>query len=156
TGTLAINGANPFGGPLTIGQGTVLLNGGFAGNVNVASGATLRGAGAIGGTLTLDGTLSVPAPGTSAASFNPRRVSLQPQQAAAAPSIIVNGDLNANPGSELDFTVTPNGAAPIVVNGLANLNGTHISATVLDSSPARNATYVGLIANGLTTQNVDA
>src|SRR5581483_5016436 len=155
-GTLAINGANPFGGTLTIGQGAVLLNGAFEGNVTVASGAALRGAGDIGGSLNLDGTLFVPAPGTLAASFNARRINLAAQDAAAAPSIVVNGDLNANPGSELDFTVTPNGAAPIVVDGLANLNGTRISATVLDPHPARNATYVGLVSNGLTTRNVDA
>jgi autotransporter-associated beta strand protein len=155
-GTLIVDGTNLFSGNLTIGEGTLALNGSFGGNVNIGAAGTLRGAGLIGGSLNLGGSLFVPGATGSAAS-NALRLLVRPRQtAAAAPSLIINGNLTATPGSLLDFTVTPNGAAPIVVRGLATLTSSRVSVTVVDPNPARYTTYLGLTSNGLTVNGLQA
>jgi len=159
-GTLTISSVNPFTGPTTISQGTLALNGSLGGDVNVGATAALRGAGFIGGSLNVAGSLFVPAPGSALATFNgtlggPHAASVF-ASASQTPSLVVNGNLTTLPGSVLDFTVTPSGVAPIVVNGSASLSGTLINLTINDPSPARHASYVALTAakgmtvNGLT------
>jgi autotransporter-associated beta strand protein len=61
TGTLVLNGANLFTGPLTVTAGTLYANGSSAsatGTVTVATGATLGGTGTLGGVATLSGILA--------------------------------------------------------------------------------------------------
>lgn len=156
TGTLTINGANPFSGTLSIGQGTLALNGAFGGDITIGVAGSLRGSGTIGGSLNLaGGSLFVAGPGISAP-LSAMRLGLGPRQTTITPSITINGNLTATSGALLDFTVTPNGTAPIVVKGLASLTNTNVSVTVNDPSPARYATYLGLTSSGLTVNGINA
>ena len=124
--------------------------------MNIGAGAALSGAGVIGGSLTLGGTIFVPAPGTVAASFNARRLGVEATQAIAVPSLVINGNLNATPGSVFDFTVTPDGAAPIVVNGLATLTDTHVHVGSTLTNLPRYSTYLGMTSSGMTVNGADA
>ncbi len=159
-GALTMSGANLFGGNTTIGQGTLLLDGALGGNVNIGAGGTLRGAGVIGGNVNVGGSIFVPAPGSSNATFNFLHGLRLSSSAAAAPnqspSLIINGDLTTTPGSTFGVTVAPDAAPPIIVNGRATLLGTHLNVSVNDPNPARFASYVALTAaNGLTMSGTD-
>ena len=58
-GMLTLSGINPFGGNLTVDTGTMQVNGTQgASAVSVSAGATLAGGGAVGGTVTCDGTVA--------------------------------------------------------------------------------------------------
>ncbi|HEX4347946.1 MAG TPA: autotransporter domain-containing protein, partial [Vicinamibacterales bacterium] len=147
-GALNLNGT--LNGSLIIGPaGTAAMNGAIAGNLQVSSQGSITTAGSVGGSVTVGGSLSIPAPGTAQSSFNSLR--LHPLATAPTrdvPSLYVNGDFNATPGSTLNFTVTPDGAPPIVVNGKANINNTHLNIDVEDPNPARYANYIALTAGG--------
>ena len=55
-GTLVLEGTNTYKGPTTVSSGMLIVNGnssGVAGNVSIASGATLGGSGTIGGATTI-------------------------------------------------------------------------------------------------------
>ena len=56
TGTLTISGTHTYTGPTMVSNGTLRLIGSLAGNLTVSSGATLAGYGAVGGSLTNNGT----------------------------------------------------------------------------------------------------
>ena len=160
-GSMTITGANLFGGSTTIGQGTLLLDGALGGNVNVGAAGTLRGAGVIAGSVNVDGSIFVPAPGSSLSTFNSLHglrlstaASTAPDQ---SPSLIINGDLTTTPGSTFGVTVAPGAAPPIIVNGRANLVGTHVNVDINDPNPARYASYIAMTAaNGLTMSGSDA
>jgi autotransporter-associated beta strand protein len=66
SGTLALNGANPLTGPTTVSAGTLLVNGniGASSAVAVNSGARLGGTGTVNGTITINAGGAI-APGTS-------------------------------------------------------------------------------------------
>jgi fibronectin-binding autotransporter adhesin len=174
-GTLTMNGAQPFTGQTTISQGTLALNGSLGGGVSIGSLGTLIGAGTINGGLTVAGSLSIPASATPTSSLNSLRapavapagvggsagpaaaIAPAATTAAAAPSLFINGDLNAMPGSTLTFTVTPGGLAPIAVNGRAVLTNNHIAVTIQDPNPTRFNTYIGIqAAQGLTATGFDS
>ena len=155
-GALTFAGGTPVGGTMLINQGTLNFSGVLTGDVNIGAGAALSGAGVIGGSLNLGGTIFVPAPGTQAASFNARRLGVEATQAIAVPSLVINGNLNATPGSVLDFTVTPNGAPPIVVNGLATLTDTHVHVGSTLTNLPRYSTYLGMTSSGMTVNGADA
>ena len=58
-GLWILGGVNTYNGPTLISNGTLLVNGTLAtGPVSVAAGATLGGTGAVGGVVTMDGTLA--------------------------------------------------------------------------------------------------
>ncbi len=58
-GALILSGNNTYAGLTTVETGTLVNNGGIAGNVTVNSGATLAGGGTIGGNTTVNGTLAI-------------------------------------------------------------------------------------------------
>jgi autotransporter-associated beta strand protein len=156
-GSLSIAGANPFSGTLSVTQGLLALNGSFAGDATVGSAAELRGSGLIGGSLNLGGTLTIPAQGSAAANFNATRLFPTATPDTLIPSLVIGGNFTTTPGSVLNFTVTPSGVAPIVVNGLTNLVQSHLNVAVNDPNPARYNTYLGLTSGGLlTAQGLDA
>lgn len=162
-GNVTFGGVNTFTGLTTIGQGTLTVNGGLAGSVDVGSQGTFAGTGTIGGNLSIGGRLFLPAPTAAAAlagvsGFNAKRVAtLIPFATRDVPAMIVNGDLIANPGSILDFSVSKGGASPILVNGKAILNGAHLNVTIDDPDPSRTATYTAIkAAKGVTLSGTDA
>lgn len=59
SGTLSLSGSNAYSGGTWIDAGTLIVNGGLAGDVVVASGATLGGSGQLGDILSGAGTISV-------------------------------------------------------------------------------------------------
>jgi autotransporter-associated beta strand protein len=162
-GNITFAGNNGFSGLTTVGQGTLTLAAGLPGAVNVGTQATLAGTGTIGGNLTLGGTLALPGVTAAAGSagfsgFNAfRTAALVPFATRDVPAMVINGDFTANIGSRLSFTVTPNGASPILVNGRATLTGSLLNVTIDDPRPARAATYTALKAlNGLSVTNTEA
>ena len=64
---------------------------------------------------------SVAAPGSSSSSFNAKRLGLFADAAKSVPSLFINGNFTTTPGSTLNITVADGAAAPIIVNGFANL-----------------------------------
>jgi fibronectin-binding autotransporter adhesin len=175
-GTLTINGSHPFtglmsvdqgnltlngtlGGSASVNQGTFEMNGALGGDLNVGALGNVIGAGLINGSTTLAGGLTIPALQSDLASFARERFHTMATSTAPAPQLIVNGDFNALPGSNLTFTVVRDGVAPILVNGRATLQGTNINVTIDDPDPARYSTYTaltaaqGLTAAGLTVTN---
>src|SRR5262245_55152861 len=165
TGNLTFNSNSALSGLLTVGQGTLTLaNVGLPGSVSVGTQATLAGIGTIGGNLTLGGQLQLPGISQAAAAaagvsgFNSvKSAVIMPFATRDLPSLVVNGDLIANQGSTMDFTVSSAGAAPILVNGHASLIGTHMNVTIDDPNPSRNATYTASTAlNGLSFAGTNA
>jgi fibronectin-binding autotransporter adhesin len=154
--TFSLNGI--LGGNVTVApQGLFNMNGSVNGNIDLGAAGSYNLAGTVGGNLTLSGSLAVPAPGSSAATFNAQRLNLQAVDAKTAPSLFVNGNFASNAGSTLAMTVTEGGAPPIVVNGTATLVNTHLDVTVDVPDPSRTATYVGLTAaKGLNVTGSDA
>src|SRR5262249_55850295 len=158
SGNVTFTGLNTYTGLTTVGQGTLtLLNGGMPGSVSVGTQATLSGTGLIGGNVTLGGTLFLPGVSSAAAAsgfFSANRfrsAAIAPFAARDAPALGINGDLLANQGSRLVFSVTPGGATPILINGRATLVGGALNVTINDPNPSRNATYTALTAvNGLS------
>lgn len=157
TGLVNLTGGQGFTGLTSILGGRLGLDAGLPGSVLVGASGSLRAAGVIGGSLDVGGTLTIPAPGTSNATFNAGRMGLAAAAADQAPSLFVNGRFSSTPGSLLNMAVSPGGAAPIIVGGAATLQVTHLNVTINDPNPARNATYIGLTAaGGLTLSGVTA
>jgi fibronectin-binding autotransporter adhesin len=146
SGLVNLIGVQGFTGQTRILNGTLGIDGGLPGSVFVGSLGTLRAAGVIGGSLDLGGTLTIPAPGTSLATFNASRVGLLAADAKQAPSLFINGDFTSSPGSTLNLAVSPGGAPPLVVAGRATLQGTHFNVTVNDANPGRTSTYIAMTA----------
>jgi autotransporter-associated beta strand protein len=163
-GNVTFGSGQSYTGLTTVGQGTLTLaNTGLPGSVNVGTQATLAGTGTVGGNLTLGGKLSLPAltaaaGGASVSGFNrSRTAAILPFATRDLPSMVINGDLVANQGSSLDFSVSQGGTAPILVNGRASLIGSHVNVTFDDPNAARTATYTAIsAANGLSLANTDA
>jgi len=111
-GTLTLSGSNSYTGATNVNAGTLLINGdqtGATGNVTVASGATLGGAGIIGGAVTVSDN-AILAPGASAG------------------TLTLGGSLALNPLSLLSFELgTTNsfgvGNDLVAVNGAFVLDG---------------------------------
>jgi autotransporter-associated beta strand protein len=163
SGNVTFASTQGYTGLTTVGQGTLTLNAGLPGSVNVGTQATLAGTGTIGGSLTVGGRLFVPSPNAAAApagfrGFNTANVAaLKPFATLDVPSLIVNGDLNATQGSTLDFAVSPAGASPILVNGRASVVGAHVNVTLDGPLPTRTATYTAIkTADGVSLSGSDA
>ena len=100
TGTLTLSGVNTYTGATAVNAGAVIVNGALhaASAVSVESGATLGGAGAVNGAVTIkDGGILAPG-------------------AAGSPGTIRLGSLTLNPTSNLNFRL----GAPGVVGGPSN------------------------------------
>jgi fibronectin-binding autotransporter adhesin len=164
-GNLTFASNSAFTGLTTVGQGTLTLNNAaLPGSVSVGTQAALAGTGTIGGNLTIGGRLLLPGISPTAAAaagmsgFNKARSAvILPFAARDLPSMVINGDLVANQGSTMNFTVSAGGAAPILVNGRASLIGTHLNVAIDDPNPGRKATYTALKAlGGLSEAGTDA
>ena len=120
TGTLVLNGDNSAFTGAALVRGGVMIIGESAnssaiigGEIDVGSGATLGGHGAVGNaTILSDGVLS---PGNSIG------------------TLTVNGDLALAPGSALEIEIASNGASDRVdVAGTATVSGSNVSVTTID------------------------
>jgi outer membrane autotransporter protein len=107
TSTWTLTGAATTAIPLSIEQGTLLVNGSSLGPVGVLTGARLGGTGTIGGDVTIDtnGTLA-------------------PGAAGAAPGTLrISGDLTLSSGALLDYDFGQAGAVGGTLNDLVNVTG---------------------------------
>ena len=86
-GILTLTGADSDSGLTSVLDGTLATNAGLPGSVFVGSGGTLRGAGVIGGSLNLAGTLFVPTPLSPFATFIAANAGLSEPAATNAPSL---------------------------------------------------------------------
>jgi len=155
-GTASLSGAQGFTGLTWIREGTLAIDTRLPGSVKVDAGATLWASGAIGGSLDVAGALLVPAPGSQFATFDRAFDSVTLTAGSQSPSLLINGNLATTSGSTIGLSLSSGGAPPIVVNGAANLVGTHFSVTINDPNPARATTFVALsAAGGLRMTGVD-
>jgi len=108
SGTLTLSGVNSYTGGTHVNAGMLTVNGSVAGNVAVASGATLAGTGSV-GTATVSGATI--APGSASTPYG---------------TLTVAGNLNMDSGSTLRVAVDPttNQAGKLSVSGMAALDGT--------------------------------
>ncbi len=150
--TLTLGGVHTYTGLTHVQQGALAIDAGLPGSVLVDPGASLWGAGVIGGSLNVAGTLSVPAPGSQATTFTRTFVGAKSTTGTLAanqtPSLFVNGNLTTAPGSTFNLSLSPGGTAPVVVNGTANLIDTHLNVNVDDPNPERVSTYLAISASG--------
>ena len=134
-GSISLGGSQQHTGLTWVREGQLSIDGVLPGSVLVDPGASFRGAGIIGGSLNVSGSLLVPPPGSQLASFNSRFTDFEPASAIQAPSLVVNGNLTTTTGSTIGLSVSPGGAAPLIVNGTANLVGTSLTVNVNESQP---------------------
>jgi autotransporter-associated beta strand protein len=154
TGTLTLNGTQSMSGLFTVSQGTLAVNGIFAGSLDVASGAALRANGLVAGSLNLAGSLfAVPPPGTSSTQSTPFAAGHDLE----GPSFLTIGqNFVATPGSLIDFAIGPGTNPTMVVGGTASLNGTRLNITAPSIGNARSESFLALAAlNGLSMVNSD-
>ena len=133
-------------------QGTLALNGIYAGSIDVAAGAALRANGLIGGSLNLAGTLFAVPPPPAAFGFG---LTDATGGAIQGPSYLTIGrDLTAVGGSVLDFAIGPGATPTILVGGTAALNGARFNVTAPSIGTARSASFLALATvNGLSLNN---
>ncbi|KDD14367.1 autotransporter outer membrane beta-barrel domain-containing protein, partial [Bordetella bronchiseptica] len=146
TGTLTLNGANTFVGPLQVQQGVALLGdashatASLVGNANIAAGATLAGYGTAAQSVTNDGTLAV-AGALATASAN------------TTGTLTINGNLNNNGLLKLDGNQPGN---RLVTGNYVGNNGQISLSTALaaDNSPTDVLTVKGGAATGSSAVTV--
>ncbi|KRA59857.1 hypothetical protein ASD79_09985 [Caulobacter sp. Root655] len=127
-GTLVLAGAGSYTGGATIGQGTLLVNGDHGaatGLMTVGGGATLGGVGAIGGDVSLNGTL---APG-----------------AGGVGTLTINGDLAIGSAAILAYEFGQANFAGGALNDLVNVGGDlTLDGTINVTVPASGAFGAGV------------
>ncbi|CAN7170255.1 autotransporter domain-containing protein [Bosea sp. LjRoot237] len=125
TSTWTLTGTATTAIPLSVEQGTLLVNGSSLGNVGVLVGATLGGTGTINGNVTIDsnGTL---APG--AAGVTPG-------------TLTINGDLTLNSGALLNYNLGQAGVPGGPLNDLTNVNGNLTVAGLLNVTTAPGGSF---------------
>ena len=150
-GTLTLSGPQSLSGVFTVAQGTLAMDGVFAGSLNVASGAAARASGIIGGSLDLGGSLfAIAPPSTSSSAFSGTALS-SGERLEGPPLLTIGRDLNATPGSVIDFAIGPGENPTIVVGGIATLNGTRLNVSAPEIGTARSASFLAIAAlNGLS------
>jgi autotransporter-associated beta strand protein len=158
TGTLTLTGAHLFNGLASVSEGTLVLNGTLGGSVVVARGATLRGTGGLAGSLTLNGTLSVPSPGPVATGASVSSGGLLAASSGdhltTPPLFTIGGNLVAGDGSVLGLPIGSGPNPSLLVGGVAALNGTRLDATPIALGTERRLSFLALTAlNGLTVAN---
>jgi autotransporter-associated beta strand protein len=159
TGTMTMNGLQALTGTTSVTQGTLVMNGGTVGSVDVAPGATLLVNGLIGNSLNLAGSLfALPPSAFAAGSIN----SATPGTQAGAhlldgsPYLTVGGDFTAIDGSRVAFDVAPGSDPTMLVGGRALLNGVHFDVTAPAIGNNRSSTFLALAAlDGVTFSNSD-
>lgn len=161
TGTLALNGQNTDTGLFSVGQGTLVLNGSYAGSIDVASGATLRAHGLIGGSLNLAGSLFA-VPAGAATAFSPAGLTSSTLAASSGtalegPAFLTIGqNLIATNGSLLNFAIDAGTTPTLMVGGIAALNGSRLSVTAPSIGTARSQSFLAIAAlNGLQLTNTE-
>ena len=153
---MTMNSAQALTGLTSVAQGTLVMNGGTAGGVDVATGATLRANGFIGGSLTLRGSL-IAAPASAPFSLT----TLQSTDAGVSgltgpPVLSIGNNFTALNGSRVSFDVAPGSNPTMLVGGNASLNGVHFDITAPSIGSQRSGTFLALQAlNGLSFLNSD-
>ncbi|CAN7142759.1 autotransporter domain-containing protein [Bosea sp. LjRoot90] len=125
TSTWTLTGTATTAIPLSVEQGTLLVNGSSLGNVGVLTGATLGGTGTINGNVTIDtnGTLA-------------------PGAAGATPgTLTINGDLTLNSGALLNYNLGQAGVPGGPLNDLTNVNGNLTVAGLLNVTTAPGGSF---------------
>ena len=154
-GTVNLLGSHSYSGLTWVRAGTLAIDAVLPGSLLVEPGATLQALGSIGGSLNLAGSLIVP-PGSGVASLTARAFDANRVSAGtSSQSFLINGDLNAAPGSSINLWVSPTSPSPLVVSGAANLVGTHFSVDISDPNPSRTSTYQAISAGSLNIQGGD-
>ena len=151
---MTLNGAQTFAGPTSVVQGTFALNGSLPGSVVVYPAGTFRGAGTVGGSLTVTGAAVASSTlGTSA------RGTIAPLATVVAPSsLVVRGDLVATNGATLGLTLTSPAQTSLVVEGHGIVSGANLDLQVNDPniSLARVTNYTAITAaQGLSVVNTN-
>lgn len=153
-GTMTMSSAQALTGLTSVAQGTLIMNGGTAGGVDVAAGATLRATGFIGGSLTLRGSL-IAAP--AAAPFTLAALQSTDSLADAltgAPVLTIGNTFTALNGSRVTFDVGPGSNPTLLVGGSASLNGVHFDIAAPSIGNQRSGTFLAVQAlNGLSFLN---
>ncbi|MCX6543975.1 MAG: autotransporter-associated beta strand repeat-containing protein [Acidobacteria bacterium] len=147
-GTVSLSGAQGYTGLTWIREGALAIDALLPGSVKVDSAGTLLAAGTIGGSIDLAGGLVVPAPGSQFATFTPTSADASLLAGTQFPSLLINGNLTTTAGSTIGLTVSPGGAAPLLVNGTANLTGTHFNVNINSPTSARATTFAALTTTG--------
>ena len=129
-GTLALTGTGSYAGATSVGAGTLLVNGDYAGATgatSVASGASLGGTGTIGGNVTLaDGATLTPGAG-------------------GAGTLTVVGDLSLAAGTTLAYEFGQAGIVGGSLNDLVNVGGDlTLDGTINITVPTGGAFDVGV------------
>jgi autotransporter-associated beta strand protein len=143
TGTLTLNGVHPMTGLTTVAQGALVLDGTLGGDVTVASGATFQANGAVGGSLTLNGTLVTGSSSTGASALT---MAASPAAVGSAPSLVVGGNLTTLPGASITLPIGPGAIPSIQVGGGASLSGLALNVGAVDVGTARNVSFLALTA----------
>ena len=155
SGTLTFNGIQPMSGSLSVTQGTLALNGGAGGSVDVAAGGTLRANGFIGGSLNVAGSLFA-GPGAGGLSAASQTTASAGDHLANAPYLTVAGNLALTNGAHVGFDVGPGTAPTMLVGGTATVNGVHFTVGAPAIGDARSAAFLAIAAaNGLSFSNSD-
>ena len=156
TGTMTMNSAQALTGLTSVAQGTLVMNGGTAGGVDVAAGATLRASGFIGGSLTLRGSL-IATPATAPFAVGTLHSTDAGATALTGPPVLTIGsDFTALSGSRVGFDVGPGTNPTLLVGGDASLNGVHFDVTAPSIGNQRSGTFLALQArNSLSFLNSD-
>jgi len=156
TGTMTINSAQALTGLTSVAQGTLIMNGGTAGSVDVASGATLRANGFIGGSLTLRGSL-IAAPSASPFGLVASQATDTGGTALTGPPVLtVGNNFTALNGSRISFDVAPGSNPTMLVGGNASLSGVHFDVTAPSIGNQRSGSFLALQAlNGLSFVSSD-
>jgi autotransporter-associated beta strand protein len=143
TGTLTLTGTNTYIGLTKVDGGTLVINGSNTGPVEVTSGATLKGIGTIGGTVTVN----------SGATF-------APGNAGTSPNAITVGGLTMTTGGILDFELSASTYDRIITSGSVALAGILNVSLVGGFTPSAGSTFNlfdwGSVAGSFNTLNLAA
>ena len=156
TGTMTMNSAQALTGLTSVADGTLVMNGGTAGGVDVTAGATLRANGFIGGSVTLRGSL-IAVPQAASTAVGPLQLTDAGTSALTGPPVLTIGsDFTASSGSRVGFDVGPGTNPTLLVGGNASVNGVHFDVTAPSIGNQRSGTFLALQAvNGLSFLNSD-
>ena len=154
SGTMTMNGFQPLTGATSVAQGTLVMNGGTAGSVDVASGATLRASGFIGGSLTLAGSLAAVPALAPIAGLTSQATAVS--SLSGSPVLTVGGNFTGLDGSRVSFDVGPGVNPTMLVGGRASIDGVHFDVAAPSIGNQRFSTFLAMAAlNGLSFTNSD-
>ena len=147
--TLTLSGASTNAGGVNVGQGTLVLTGSLTGPVQVYTGATLKGTGTIGGTVTVD------AGGTIAPGLSPGQINTGNLVLAGTAQFEI---LGPTPGTQYDNinvtgTVTLTGSTLQLIGSYVPVPGDVFRLIANDGLDAVTGTFNGLPEGSTITFN---